>query len=142
MDNNFYNPQLATIQTQMQQLQNILNQKPPIPAPQATSMTAPQQAIAFVDGVAGAREYLKKLPANSSAAVFDNAEAVFYTLSTDANGLAAPIKMGRFSLEDVPEPGDNTITKQDLDAFKAEIREALAAMMPKPATRKKEAADE
>ena len=123
----FYNPQYATLQTQMQQLQNIMGQKP-------TFQTATPQAISFVDGLTGAQEYLKKLPANSSAAVFDNAEAVFYTLSTDANGTPAPIKIGRFTLEDAPTPGDNSITKQDFDAFKAEIRELMAAM-------KKEAAE-
>lgn len=137
MDNSFYTPQFASLQTQMQQLQNIMGQKPPFTTPLTS---AAPQAISFVDGIAGAREYLKKLPANSSAAVFDNADAVFYTLSTDANGTPAPIKVGRFTLEDAPEPGDNTLTKADLDAFKAEIRDALAAIMPK--TRKKEATDE
>lgn len=127
--NDFYNPQYSTFQTQLQQIQNALK----MPA-----AAAPPQAISFVDGIAGAKEFLKKMPANSSAAVFDNAEAVFYTLSTDANGTPAPIKVGRFTLEDAPEPGDNTITRQDLDAFKAEIREALAALAPKT-TRKKEA---
>lgn len=124
----FYNPQYATLQTQMQQLQNIMGQKPTF------GIQPPPQAISFVDGLTGAQEYLKKLPANSSAAVFDNAEAVFYTLSTDANGTPAPIKIGRFVLEDAPAPGDNNITKQDFDAFKAEIRELMAAM-------KKEAAE-
>ena len=140
MDNAYYTPQLSAIQTQMQQLQNILNQKPQIAPAQPISAQVTPQSIAFVDGLLGAREYLKKLPANSSAAVFDNAEAVFYTLSTDANGIAAPIKMGRFTLEDVPEPGDNSITKSDFDAFKAEIRDIIASMTPK--TRKKEAVEE
>ena len=136
-----FTPQLSSLQNSIQQLQSIMGQKPgAIPAP---AIVAPPQAIAFVDGINGAREYLKKLPANSSAAVFDNAEAVFYTLSTDANGTPAPIKVGRFTLEDAPESGDNTITKQDLDAFKAEIREALAAMAPKKTQAKaKEAVEE
>ena len=118
----FYNPQLSTFQTQLQQLQNVLGKPPALP------VANPPQAISFVDGLSGAREYLKKLPANSSAAVFDSAEAVFYTLSTDANGIAAPIKIGRFTLEDAPEDGGSSITKSDFDAFKAEIREFLAAM--------------
>ena len=126
--NDFYSPQLSNLQTQMQQLQTMLGQKPSaLPAQTASVQVAPQ-AISFVDGLTGAREYLKKLPANSSAAVFDNAEAVFYTLSTDANGTPAPIKIGKFTLEDAPEPGDNTITKQDFDAFKAEIRDIIASM--------------
>ena len=140
MDNNYFNPQLSSIQTQMQQLQNILSQKPQIPSVQQTVPQMTAQSISFVDGINGAREYLKRLPANSSAAVFDNAEAIFYTLSTDANGIAAPIKMGKFVLEDVPEPGSDNITKQDFDAFKAEIRDIIANMTPK--TRKKEVSDE
>jgi hypothetical protein len=139
----FYNPQLNSLQTQIQQIQSMLGQKPPAFTAQTASVQVQTQAISFVDGIAGAREYLKKLPANSSAAVFDNAEAVFYTLSTDANGTPAPIKVGRFTLEDAPEPGDNTITKQDLDAFKAEIREFLAGMVPKKTQAKvKEATEE
>lgn len=140
MDNAYYAPQLASIQTQMQQLQNILSQKPPTLSVPSANTIASQQSISFVDGIDGAREYLKKLPANSSAAVFDNAESVFYTLSTDANGLAAPIKVGRFTLEDAPEPGENNITKQDFDAFKAEIREIIANLGVK--TQKKEVVKE
>ena len=128
----FYNPQLSSFQTQLQQLQSALSKPPVIPAP------APPQAISFVEGLTGAREYLKKMPANSSAAVFDNSEAVFYTLSTDANGTPAPIKIGRFTLEDAPESGDGSITKADLDAFKAEIRDIIAAMTPKKGAAKNE----
>ena len=126
--NDFYSPQLSNLQTQMQQLQAMLGQKPSALPAQTASVQVAAQAISFVDGLTGAREYLKKLPANSSAAVFDNAEPLFYTLSTDANGVAAPIKIGRFTLEDAPEPGDNSITKQDFEAFKSEIRDIIAAM--------------
>ena len=119
---NYYTP---SFQTQLQQIQAALSKQPTIPTP------PPPQAISFVDGIAGAREYIKKMGPNSSAAVFDNSEAVFYTLSTDANGTPAPIKVGRFTLEDAPEAGDGTITKADLDAFKAEIRDIIAAMTPK-----------
>ena len=121
----YYTPQLSSFQQQLQQIQSALGKPPIIQQP------APPQAISFVDGVAGAREYLKKMGPNSSAAVFDNSEAVFYTLSTDANGTPAPIKIGRFTLEDAPETGDGGITKADLDAFKEEIRAALAAMTRK-----------
>ena len=124
--NDYYNPQLSSFQTQLQQIQTALGKPPVIP------VQAPQ-AISFVDGITGAREFLKKMPANSSAAVFDNSEAVFYTLSTDAHGTPAPIKIGRFTLEDAPETGDGTITKQDLDAFKAEIRDIIASMTKKGA---------
>ena len=127
---NIYNPQLASIQTQMQQLQNILNQKPPMVA-QAPSVQIAAQSIPQVEGIEGAREYLKKLPANSTAAVFDKADSVFYGLAVDANGIPAPIKIGRFTLEDAPDPGSNVITRQDFDAFRDEIRSALAALAPR-----------
>ena len=65
---------------------------------------------------------------NSSAAVFDKTDTVFFGLSVDANGNPGPIKIGRFTLEDAPEPGSDTITKADFEGFKAEIRAALAAM--------------
>ena len=126
---NIYSPQLANIQTQMQQLQNILNQKPPV-GTAAPAAVAPQ-AIPQVEGLEGAREFLKKLPANSTAAVFDKADSVFYGLAVDANGIPAPIKIGRFTLEDAPEPGSNVITRQDFDAFRDEIRAALAALAPR-----------
>ena len=63
--------------------------------------------------------------------MFDKEEPLFYTLSVDANGNAAPIKIGRFTVEDAPEPGTDVITKADFEGFKAEIRAALAAMTRK-----------
>lgn len=122
--------QLSNLQAQIQQIQQLMNQ----PRPTLTPPAAPQPVtttIPFVDGLDGARQYLKTLGPNSSAAVFDKEEAVFYTLSVDANGNAAPIKIGRFVVEDAPEPGTDTITKADFEGFKAEIRAALAAMTRK-----------
>ena len=101
-------------QTQLDQIQNVLGRQP--------------QSIPQVEGLAGAGEYLKRLPPNSTAAVFDKNEAVFYGLAVDANGTPAPIKIGRFTLEDAPEPGSNNITRQDFDAFRKEIREALESL--------------
>lgn len=119
--------QLNNLQTQLQQLQRMM-QQPRAQEPQAQLMTS---TIPFVDGLDGARIYLKSLGPNSSAAVFDKADAVFYTLSVDANGNAAPIKIGRFTLEDAPEPGTDTITKADFDKFRDEIRAVLASMTRK-----------
>lgn len=124
--------QLSTLQAQIQQIQNLMNQ----PRTNQAPAVQPQQitTIPFVDGLEGARQYLKTLGSNSSAAVFDKEEAVFYTLSVDANGNPGPIKIGRFTLEDAPEPGSDTITKADFEGFKAEIRAALAAMTRKEET--------
>lgn len=121
--------QLNNLQQQLQQLQRMMNQ-PRTPEPQPVQNTA---TIPFVDGLEGARIFLKSLGPNSSAAVFDKTDAVFYTLSVDANGNAAPIKLGRFVLEDAPAPEDNTITKADFDRFREEIRAALAGISRKGA---------
>lgn len=121
--------QLSNLQAQIQQIQQLMNQPrqaPAQPQPQHIASTIP-----FVDGLDGARQYLKTLGPNSSAAVFDKEEAIFYTLSVDANGNAAPIKIGRFTVEDAPEPGTDVITKADFEGFKAEIRAALAALSKK-----------
>lgn len=121
--------QLSNLQAQIQQIQQLMNQPRQAPAqPQPQHITS---TIPFVDGLDGARQYLKTLGPNSSAAVFDKEEAIFYTLSVDANGNAAPIKIGRFTVEDAPEPGTDVITKADFEGFKAEIRAALAAMIRK-----------
>ena len=119
-----FTPQFAALQNQYNQLQEIYNQLNA--GKSAAQPTMQGMSIPFVNGLEGAREYLKHMPANSSAAVFDKDEAMFFTLSVDANGAAAPIKVGRFTVEDAPEPVNSTLTKKDLDDFKAEIRAILA----------------
>ena len=117
------------LQAQLQQIQQLMNRPAPgLPpqAPQKLTTTIPE-----VDGIEGARTYLKAMAPSSSAAVFDKSEAVFYGLSVDANGNPGPIKRCPFTVEDVPEPGSDTITKADFEGFKAEIRAALAAMTRK-----------
>ena len=144
MDNLNFNPQLQTLQSQMQQLQSILTKPAPTISAQSSSVhMSAIQAIPFVEGLEGARAYLKNLPANSSAAVFDKDDAAFYTLSVDANGIPAPIKIGRFTLEEAPGPEDNVITKQDFETFKKEIRDALASInQVKKPPKAKEATEE
>ena len=85
----------------------------------------------MVDGLNGARQYLDTLGPNSSSAVFDKEEALFFLLSVDANGNKAPVKIGRFVLEDAPEPGSDNITKADLEAFRAEIRGMISEIARK-----------
>ena len=121
---------LANLQAQIQQIQQLMTQpRPALPQPATPPKTT--STIPFVDGLDGARTYLKSMGPNSSAAVFDKTDAIFYTLSVDANGNAAPIKIGRFTVEDAPDPGTDTITKADFDSFKAEIRGILVAMAKK-----------
>jgi len=121
--------QLDNLSQKLQQLQALM-QQPATPVPQAQ----PQKVIStvpIVDGLAGARQYLETLGPSSSAAVFDKEEAVFFLLSVDANGNKAPVKIGRFALEDAPEPGSDNITKADLEAFRAEIRGMIAELARK-----------
>ena len=121
-----FNPQFNALQTQMNQLQDVYNQ---------INNSRPQQllnnqingTIPFVNGLMGAKSYLKNMAPNSSAAVFDKEDPVFYTLSVDANGVAAPIKIGRFEIEDAPEEEENfSITKKDFDSFKEEVRSMIS----------------
>ena len=125
----------GNLQAQLQQIQNLMNRQPVQPQiPQKQITTIPE-----VDGLEGAYEFLDSMAPNTSAAVFDKHEQVFYGLAVDANGKKAPVKRCPFTVEDIPEPGSNTITKEDLEDFKTEIREdvkaeiraALAAMTRK-----------
>ena len=118
------NPQLASLQNQLQtlfqnynQLNKNMPQSPMAPAQQNTSLT-----VQFVYGLDGANNFLKSMGPNTSAAVFDHDEPIFYMLSVDANGVPAKIKIGRFTLEDAPEPESDVITKKDFEAFRNEIR--------------------
>ena len=125
----FGQTQLNNLQSQLQQLQQLINR--PAPGIQQPQPAAPQKMICtvpVVDGLNGARQYLDTLGPNSSCAVFDKEEAAFFLLSVDANGNAAPIQIGKFALEPAPEPGSNNITRDDLEAFKAEIRGLLAEL--------------
>ena len=122
------NPQLAALQTQLQnlfrdynQLNRAIPQTPTTPQPQNAA-----QAVLFVYGIDGAREFLKTMGPNSSAAVFDHDAPLFYMLSVDANGVPAKIKIGDFTLRDAPEPESDVITKKDFDAFRNEIRSWFA----------------
>ena len=128
----FNTNQISNLQQQLQQLQSMMTQ-PRTPQPQQAPQK-PTVTVPIVDGLAGARQYLDQLGPNSSAAVFDKEEAAFFLLSVDANGNHAPVKIGRFTLEDAPEPGSNAITRDDLDAFRAEIRGMIAALTNKEET--------
>lgn len=105
----------------MQSFQNLNQNKPA-----NIQVQQPQKAIEFVNGLDGARDYLKEMPRNSSAAVFDRNESVFYTLSVDANGVAAAIKRCPFTIEDVQDEAPDVITRKDLEEFEARIMGAIA----------------
>ena len=82
------------------------------------------------------------MPPNSKDAVFDKVEPVFFALAVDANGIPQPIKRCPYTMEDVPEPGSDTITRKDFEAFEEKVMGLIASMAPKKASVKKEASDE
>ena len=131
-----FNPQISNLQTQMQQLQALMGKTPAAPP------AAPPHTIPEVDGIEGARQFQKTMPPNSKDAVFDKVEPVFFALAVDANGIPQPIKRCPYTMEDVPEPGSDTITRKDLEDFKQEMRDAISALMPKKVQVKKEATEE
>ena len=112
----------SNLQTQIQQALNLMNRPPQPQAPTKQATTIPE-----VDGIEGARIFLKGMAPSSSAAVFDKNEPVFFGLAVDANGNPAPIKRCPFTVEDVPEPGTDTITKADFEAFEQKSMALIAA---------------
>lgn len=118
------NPQMVDLQSQLNNLlasYNQLNQN----APMQNSSIPEAVPIQWISGgIEGAKAVHMK--PNTQAALFDREGAVFYLRTLDASGTELPIKIGRFTLEDPPVPEDNTVTKQDLLAFKEEIKQMLS----------------
>ena len=104
---------------QLQQLQNPLSLQP------APPMAIPPH-IDYVQGLDGAKEYLKNMPANGNTILMDRDEAKFYVVSKDANGNPAPIAFAHFTLEtEKPPEKPDYITRQDFEKFKAELKNML-----------------
>jgi len=110
---------LAAKWQQLQQMQNSLTTQPVPPL-------MPPPHIDYVQGLEGAKEYLKNMSANGNTILMDRDEAKFYVVSKDANGNPAPIAFARFELETEQQtPAPEYVTKQDFEALKAEILTAL-----------------
>ena len=132
------NPQLAALQNQLQGLFNSYEQlnrvKEQVAVP-ASSGNSPMDML-LVDGDDGARNFLKGMASNKKGVVFDKNNPVFYGLSRDANGVAAPIQKCTYSVEEIPDEISNSITKKDLDEMRNEIQElkTLLSQQPKQTT--------
>ena len=125
MNDYLMNPQLNNLQNQLQQIQSLMGKAPPtVPPP-------PPHTNPEVDGIEGARQFQKTMPPNSKDAVFDKVEPVFFALAVDTHGFPQPIKRCPYTMEDVPEPGSDGITRKDLEDFKQEMRDAIAALSKK-----------
>ena len=67
------------------------------------------------------REYLKNMAASSSQILMDETQNMFYVVRKDANGNPFPITVGKFTVETEPPEDSPYISKQDFEAFKAEL---------------------
>ena len=67
---------------------------------------------------------------------------LFFALAVDANGVPQQMYRCPYTMEPVPEPGSDNITRKDFEDFKQEIRDAMAARAPKKAQVKKEVLEE
>ena len=128
-------PSFGTFNQQLQQVQNQLASMqtpypngtvPSVPYPQYVQQpVAEPEQIKTVTGLDGAKAYLQKMPANSSAVLMDNNENIFYSVKKDTNGMAFPIAIGRFTLETEQEQTSAYVTKKDFEDFKAELKSLL-----------------
>ena len=105
--------QLAGLQKQYEQLQALMTQS------SVATEQAAQQQVQKVTGIEGARAY--HLGPNSSVALFDTEDDVFYFRSTDANGVENPMKIGRFKIEDAPKADSDFVTVKDFEALKKDL---------------------
>lgn len=114
-----YQKQANDLLAKIGQLQQY---QPHMPAPVAV----PQ--IDYVNGMDGAKEYLRNMPAGGKKILMDQDEPKFFVVSKDANGTPAPIAFARFVLETEQEPeAPDYVTKQDFEAFKKELKQMLGA---------------
>ena len=113
------------LQKQFQQLAQSINQMPGANLAPTPSVGVVQEQVKSVPGITGAREYLKNMSASSSQVLMDESENVFYLVRKDANGNPSPITVGRFTVEQEPPEDSPYISKQDFEAFKAELWKRL-----------------
>ena len=123
-----FNQQLQQVQNQLATMQATPYQQNQMQVPYPNYLQQPvaePEQIKTVTGLDGAKAYLQKMPANSSAVLMDNNENVFYSVKKDTNGMAFPIAIGRFTLETEQEQTSSYVTKKDFDDFKAELKSLL-----------------
>ena len=98
-------------------------QPPAVPAaPPLTPGNTPDS----VDGIEGAREFLRRMAASSKRYVWDNQADRFYVLQKDANGNALRILIGDFTLTPEPTMEDRYVTRDDFNALVARLDQMLS----------------
>ena len=118
-----YNPN-DVFQKQLSQLAESYKQAVPLVPGFQPAQPASEQ-VKSVPGIAGAREYLKNMAASSSQILMDETQNMFFLVRKDANGNPSPITVGKFTVETEPVEESPYISKQDFEAFKAELWERL-----------------
>lgn len=120
-----YNPNIPPMQQQLEQLQRSYAQMM-----QQNVMTGQpvgqRKALDFVKGIEGAEKFYDNLLPGDSWVVWDDANPVFYMLTKDANGNPATVQIGDFTIKPAPTMDDKYVTKDDFNAFAAEIRQYMA----------------
>lgn len=95
----------------------------------------PQRAennLIRVTGIEGAKAY--QMGANSSIALFDSGNDIFYVKTTDGAGFPT-IRTFRFEPVDNAEPvTTDQVTREDLERFKQEVTEHVQQLIQQSAT--------
>lgn len=121
-------PGASALESYQKQANDLVAQIGRLQQFQPPSMIPPAYvpSIQYVNGLDGAKAFQREMPANGKAILMDSNEDKFFVVSKDANGTAAPITIGHFTLEteqQLEQP--QYITKKDFDDFRDELMEML-----------------
>lgn len=120
-----YDYAAQNLQDQIGQLSKLLGgqtgqaQLPPSTTPAASQYDE-------VNGLEGARDFLKRMLPGTKRVVWDSNEPVFYALATDANGCPQRIQICKFTVELEPTPEEKFVTREDFNSLAAKIDLLLA----------------
>ena len=110
-----------TLQDQIGQLGKLLG----VQGGQTLPMPEPQNRFDCVDGLEGARAFQQKMLASTRHIVWDSQADVFYVLQKDANGNAARIQIGKFTLEPEPTMEEKYVTREDFNTLVSKLDQLL-----------------
>lgn len=129
---------------------NPMPQAQPAPAPQVTQQN--NNSIIWVQGEAGAKSYL--VAPNTTVQLWDSENQVIYLKSADASGMPS-MKILDYKIRESAQPQasqvvsnvvQDYVTRDELVAFEAQIREQIAGLSQSASarrnTKKEDKADE
>lgn len=134
-----------------QYAQPMMQAQTPTQSQQTASQ--PNNSIIWVQGEAGAKSYL--VAPNTTVQLWDSENQVIYLKSADASGMPS-MKILDYTIRETTQPMQQTqaintpqvpttdyVTRDELIAFEAQVREQIANLVPqKSRTRKEEKPDE